>query len=67
MARFDFSGNGHAWASAFQSGGHSLLFESIPPRDSSRPEDAARVGRAKSVPKKVTRKIRRPWDARENL
>jgi hypothetical protein len=59
MARFDFRNNDYEWGFTFQMGGHSLFFESTPSPASPARTESAWLDKAKPVPKKLTRKIRK--------
>jgi hypothetical protein len=59
MARLDSNNNDYEWGFTFQIGGHSRLFDSTLLHESFKQVDSNQLTRAKPVPKKVTRKIRR--------
>lgn len=65
MARSDFRNNDYEWGFSFQMGEPSLLFEPDLVSAPAARAESAPFDKAKPVPKKVTRKIKR-FPARPN-
>jgi hypothetical protein len=60
MARLDIRANDYEWGFSFQTGGHSLVFESGLLDELPKRADPAPSTKVKPIPKKVARKTRRP-------